>query len=284
MLQIPHFDEIEYLIVGHLALDITPQGKRLGGTAAYSSLTARALGLKVGLVTSWGTDAEIDILLERGVQIAIIPAPQPTTFENRITPEGRTQRIMGVAQPLRYNHIPVEWRNAPLVHLGPIAQEVDVKLSAEFSNSLVVATAQGWLRRWDGSGNVFSSPWEAMLPVLRQNCILILSEEDIHNDQAAILAIAAETRYLIVTRGALGVWFFVLGQRHAVHAPVVDEVDATGAGDIFATAFAIHYQRKQNLMEAVTFANTLAAASVTRRWLESIPRPDEVETGKYLLS
>jgi hypothetical protein len=46
------FEPIDYLVIGHLTQDIIPDGFRLGGTAAYSALTARALGLRVGIVTS----------------------------------------------------------------------------------------------------------------------------------------------------------------------------------------------------------------------------------------
>ena len=43
---------VDYLVVGHITQDLTPDGPRLGGTATYSALTARALGLQVGVVTS----------------------------------------------------------------------------------------------------------------------------------------------------------------------------------------------------------------------------------------
>jgi hypothetical protein len=37
-------EPVDYLVIGHVAHDLTPEGWRLGGTAAYSALTARALG------------------------------------------------------------------------------------------------------------------------------------------------------------------------------------------------------------------------------------------------
>jgi len=43
---------VDYLVIGHIACDLTPAGPRLGGTAAYAALTARALGLRVGVVTA----------------------------------------------------------------------------------------------------------------------------------------------------------------------------------------------------------------------------------------
>ncbi len=63
---------IDYLVIGHISCDITPAGGRLGGTAAYSALTARALGLRVGIVTAWGGELPLDIL--DGIQVQSIPA------------------------------------------------------------------------------------------------------------------------------------------------------------------------------------------------------------------
>ncbi len=53
MQQPARLDPVDYLVIGHIARDLTPSGPRLGGTVAYSGLTARALGLRVGIVTSW---------------------------------------------------------------------------------------------------------------------------------------------------------------------------------------------------------------------------------------
>ncbi len=44
--------DLDYLVVGHVTEDITPQGVMLGGGVTYSALTAKAMGLKVGIITS----------------------------------------------------------------------------------------------------------------------------------------------------------------------------------------------------------------------------------------
>ena len=45
MLSLPSVEPVDYLVIGHVAHDLTPDGWRLGGTAAYSALTAQALGM-----------------------------------------------------------------------------------------------------------------------------------------------------------------------------------------------------------------------------------------------
>jgi sugar/nucleoside kinase (ribokinase family) len=56
----------------------------------------------------------------------------------------------------------------------------------------------------------------------------------------------------------------------------VTQVDPTGAGDIFATAFFIAMASGAQPLAATRFAACLAARSVTRVGLASAPRLDEV--------
>jgi sugar/nucleoside kinase (ribokinase family) len=58
----------------------------------------------------------------------------------------------------------------------------------------------------------------------------------------------------------------------------VEEVDATGAGDIFAAAFFIRLFNTRDPWEAARFATALAAYSVTRVGLNGIPTKNEIES------
>ena len=62
MLTVPGLEPIDYLVIGHLTKDITPQGPQLGGTAAYAARTAQAMGLRVGMVTAWNQDVDSSLL------------------------------------------------------------------------------------------------------------------------------------------------------------------------------------------------------------------------------
>jgi hypothetical protein len=84
MTNFSYVEPVEYLVIGHLTRDLTPSGPRVGGTAAYSALTARALGLRVGIVTSIGPEDPPPSL--EGVQIVAVPSEYSTTFENIRTP------------------------------------------------------------------------------------------------------------------------------------------------------------------------------------------------------
>ena len=134
-------DETDYLVIGHLARDETPDGPRLGGTAAYSALTARALGLRVGILTSCQTETSLSVL--EGIRVIAIPSYETTTFENIITPDGREQILHHLAAPITFGHIPEVWRRTPIIHLGPVANEIESQLPAGFSPALLGLTPQG---------------------------------------------------------------------------------------------------------------------------------------------
>ena len=121
MQNIVPLNPVDYLVIGHISCDLTPDGPRLGGTAAYAALTARALGLRVGVVTAWGGEVPLDVL--DGIQITSLAAEHSTSFENVYTPEGRQQFIHQTAPDLRYEDIPQVWRDTPIIHVGPSAGE-----------------------------------------------------------------------------------------------------------------------------------------------------------------
>ena len=56
MMELSVLEPIDYLLIGHLTVDLTPNGMRIGGSVTYSALLAQALGLRVGVITSWGSE------------------------------------------------------------------------------------------------------------------------------------------------------------------------------------------------------------------------------------
>ena len=275
MVRSPVFDPIDYLVIGHITQDLSEEGLRLGGTATFASLTARALGLRVGLVTSWGGEIPLGPLSE--FPLVNSPAVNSTTFENIDTPEGRVQLIYHVANSLDLNLIPESWLNTPIVHLGPVAQEVEPSLMRRFSNNFVGVTPQGWLRAWDTKGRVSPCEWPEAAFVLQQAGAAVISSEDVAGDEARIEELASACRVLAVTENNEGVRLFWNGDVRRFRAPQVDAVDTTGAGDIFATAFFFRLYATRDPWEAARFATQLASISVTRHGLDGIPTADEIQ-------
>jgi sugar/nucleoside kinase (ribokinase family) len=82
---------------------------------------------------------------------------------------------------------------------------------------------------------------------------------------------------LAVTEAAAGAVLYWNGDRRRFRAPKVKEVDATGAGDVFAAAFFIRLRKTHDPWEAARFATLIATCSVRRLGLDGIATPDEVE-------
>lgn len=266
---------IDYLAIGHVTCDITPQGNMPGGTALYSALTAHALGLRVGVVTSCGEGYSFP---ERdGLTFIAQPSEFTTTFENIYSESGRTQVLHHTADPISLPAIPEIWREAPIVHLAPIAREVDPTLSRYFSGNMVGVTPQGFMRSWDTFGNVRASDWPEAAYVLENCSMAVLSLEDIGGDESYIEEMLRSIRVLAVTEGAEGARVYWNGDVRRFPAPIVNEVESTGAGDIFAACFFTRYHLTRDPWEAARFAVQLASSSVTRCGMDSIPTQQEID-------
>jgi sugar/nucleoside kinase (ribokinase family) len=268
-------EPVDYLAIGHLAVDITPTGHQLGGSVAYAALTARALGLRVGIVTSVRDDAALDIL--DGIHIVSVPSEFSTTFENVKTENGREQTVHHPATPLSFDHIPQAWTNTSIIHLAPIAQELDPQLPAQLSAPLLGITPQGWMRAWDENGRVSACAWEHRELALHHAGAVVMSVEDVNRDLELIESLAHQTRVLCVTEAEAGAVVYWNGDRRRFRPPQVKEVDGTGAGDIFAASFFTRLYATRDPWEAARFATNLAAYSVTRTGLNGIPTQKEIE-------
>jgi sugar/nucleoside kinase (ribokinase family) len=276
MNELASLQPVDYLAIGHVAVDITPHGDQLGGSVAYAALTARALGMRVGILTSFGSDAPIQVL--DGIQIVNLPSEYSTTFENVKTEQGRKQTLHHQATKINFDGLPLVWKNTPIVHLAPIAQELDVSLANQFPTSQVGVTPQGWMRAWDENGKVQASAWKNSEQVLGQAGSVVMSVEDINRDLELAESMAHQTRILCLTEGELGSVLYWNGDRRRFRPPQVEEVDATGAGDIFAAAFFVRLFNTRDPWEAARFATNLAACSVTRTGLQGIPTKQEIES------
>ena len=268
-------EPVDYLVIGHISQDLTPSGTQLGGTAAYSAMTARALGLRVGVLTANAPEADLSAL--QGVVVISEQSEYSTTFENIYTDDGRIQVLHHQAAKLSFENIPDPWRRTNIIHLGPVAQEMDAVIPVSISPALLGITPQGWMRTWDDSGQVGRTDWENAEQVLARIGAVVLSVEDVGGDEEQIEFMAQHTRILAVTEAAAGSRLYWHGDQRRFRAPQMEEVDATGAGDIFAAAFFIRLQVTRDPWEAARFATQLAAYSVTRKGIDGVPKPEEIQ-------
>jgi 1D-myo-inositol 3-kinase len=279
----------EFLAIGHVARDIHPDGSySLGGTATYAAITASRLGLATAIVTS----ADQQLLKELpahlpAIGIAARVSPATTTFSNQYHTGFRTQYLRARAESQQREDVPAAWLNAPVVLLGPLAQELDpefVTLFPRRPGTLIAATPQGWLRRWDANGRVWPTLWTAAEKILPQLDAVIVSHDDLlpfaNGNRAGADDILSnwslQLPLLVATDGRHGATLYQHGETEHFQAYPAREVDPTGAGDVFAAAFLCHLYKHNNAREAVNFANCTASFSVEKVGTEGIPTMEMV--------
>jgi sugar/nucleoside kinase (ribokinase family) len=277
---------VDYLAVGHISIDIFEKRYVLGGTVSFAALTARQLGQTVGLLTS--ADFEpliVDSLVgkdnvrepETPIRVIRVPTDSTTCYINEYDEHGRTQFLLGRAADLIPAHVPEEWKAAPIVHLAPLAQEIDAGLLDTFPSSLMVITPQGWMRGWDKEGKVFPVGWECAREALARADAVIFSTDDVPVP-GLVAEYARQARLMIVTENRRGCLVYEKGKapwRSHAFRPA-REIDPTGAGDVFAAAFATHYRKTGSPRAAADFANAAASFVLEKRGAQAIPTADAV--------
>ena len=266
---------VDYLVIGHITQDLTETGPRIGGTVTYSGLTAKRMGKKVGIVTSVAQSTIITPL--EGIEIYSIPSENSSTFENIHTPNGRIQYIYHSAEKISLTDIPGSWLNSSIIHIGPIFNEIDLSILDFLPDDRFFMTPQGMLRQSDNNGRVHPKAWELSHELTRKATAIVISNEDVQNDEELIEELANHSKILVITENQGGARVYWHGDLRHFSSPEVPYVEDTGAGDIFAAAFFCRYADIHDPWEAAKFAIKLSAASVSRKYLESIPSKLEID-------
>jgi sugar/nucleoside kinase (ribokinase family) len=265
-----------YLVIGHVAKDLIGDGYRLGGTAAYSALTARNLGRRAAIITCAGSDVDLTGAFN-DIDLLCLPSPVTTTFRNVYTAGDRQQYIKAVAEAITEDRIPARWRDTSIVHLGPIVNEFDGDMIKLFPSSLVGLTPQGWLRRWDTQGRVSPRSWTRASEFLQRIDALIVSQEDLSGEAGALRTQLELASIAVVTEGAGGATLHYRGKTSHSPPRETQMVDPTGAGDVFAAAFLVRLSETGDPQTAATFANVAASLSVEEAGLASAPQRAQIE-------
>ncbi|NCC37275.1 MAG: ribokinase, partial [Chloroflexia bacterium] len=170
------------------------------------------------------------------------------------------------------------WYTAPLVHLAPVARELELALITAFPEALIVVTPQGWMRTWTEPLPALVQPCRWLPPpaLLRRITLLVVSIEDVAGDDALVASYARYCPLVVVTRGALGATLYQHGVIYQIAACPAQEYDPTGAGDVFAATMLVRLAETGDALAAAQFASAAAALVVEGRDLGNLTNREAV--------
>jgi sugar/nucleoside kinase (ribokinase family) len=269
-------DTPDLVVVGHAVRDLVPDGWRLGGTVTFAAVQAHRLGVSVGVVTR--AAADFDVQAELPFARVVRGASDDTTcFENVYAGGHRQQHIRARAARIETSDVPEAWRAAPIVLLGPVFGEIEPGFASLFSEaSLVGVSVQGWLRAADAEGRVLHTPWSGE-PFWSGCDVLFASDEDLADGADDLARWTADVPIVVMTESSRGAHVCLRGAWRRMDAFPETEVDATGAGDTFATAFLIRLHETGDVDDAARFGAAAASLSVSGVGASAIPSRAEVE-------
>jgi sugar/nucleoside kinase (ribokinase family) len=166
-----------------------------------------------------------------------------------------------------------------VIHLGPIAQEIDPKQTGGLTPGFLGVTPQGWMRDWprETGGRVRLHSLRLPGELLGRVDAMVVSDEEITYARDVVEQIGAR-RLGVITMGEDGSRILYGGERADLPGYKVPTIDLTGAGDVFAAAFFIRAtDRSASAITAGRFANAVAALSLRGVGASGIPSKKEVD-------
>lgn len=269
------------LLVGPVTVDQIGGQRMTGGAVTYGAQVAAAFGIRARILTIAGPDADLGPL--EGHDVEVVEDAHSVTFVFEQRADGRAMRVPEQpSRPLTANDLPSDWREPGTLMVAPLIDgDVDVASfeSVAAASSRVGVITQGLQRRLDEEYRV-----EIVAPLsysLVHNCshsyTLFRSQRE-----AALWPSAESERALsrgarlVTTLGSRGAELVTGDGRLQVEAfPTTREVDATGAGDVFATALILALDEGEQA--AAQIAAAFAAASVEQIGPAPLPNLSEIE-------
>jgi sugar/nucleoside kinase (ribokinase family) len=275
----------DYLAIGHVTVDLYPDGRPvLGGTALYAALTAARFGLRAAVLTRGNLERHGEEIVEdlarfaREIALIVQEAQSSTVFTNRTVAGRREQTIHAWAGAIDLNGVPPHWRSAKVVHLAPVAQEIDPRQASRLNPGYLGVTPQGWMRQWPRGheGRVRLAQLRLPLELLSRIDALVLSsvEHTLARDEIE----AVGTRGLVaITRGADGAQLIDRGRVIDVPAYPVPVRNDLGAGDVFAAVLFLLRAEREPVSLAARMASAAAALRIQGEGPEAVPTRAQVE-------
>lgn len=271
----------KFCVIGHLTLDHiirkSSVKKCMGGTAYYSSVTAKLLGWNSTLISKVGFDFPMEYLRDielLGVDTSRIQRmDSPSTSFMLKYNGGRILKLISRCDEIYVDDVYNAIDDSTVVHLGPVAGEISLDvIDFVYENSKITSTdLQGFLRFFGFQGFV-----ELVKPIFIDDILTCV--DVIHCDlneayvctgikdpiKAAESLCSDYDLIVLLTIGEGGSYIAYDDSIFHIPSPVKHVVEETGAGDIYTAAFLFMYDFIDDPLKSAIFAS-----SVTSIYIES---------------
>jgi sugar/nucleoside kinase (ribokinase family) len=270
-------------VIGHVTKDVIKANGKIrreipGGTAYYTSMTLRSLGLDVAVITKVAQQDQDYLLNElkgSGITVFCQTSDQTTTFENMYLAEDmdvRVQRVTAIAPPFSPSDMPSI--SAAICHVGPLTSaDVSLELLKALSPkaNLISLDVQGLVRRVI-NGEVMETDWQdkteglGYVDILKANeheARILSGEDDV--EKAVVGLSSFGPKEIIITRAGRGSVIFARGTITKIPpVPPRKVVDATGCGDTYVAGYLYQRLLARDIATAGRFAAMIATAKLER--------------------
>lgn len=263
-------------VIGHVTKDLIKihgmTREMPGGTAYFTGMALRSLGLNVAVITKVAAGDEralLEPLAMSKVQLFVGHSKFTTTFENiYVSPDwnDRIQKVKAVGDPFFPEDLGKI--SASVFHLGPLTPaEMRPEFIEEVARlgGLVSLDAQGLTRGIEGE-TVVPRDWRskeqglAHVDILKADdseATLLSGERDIQ--RAAQRLADFGPAEVIITTGSSGSLIFANGRFYRIAAvPATSTVDPTGCGDTCVAGYIAHRLKSNDFEKAGRFAARMA--------------------------
>jgi sugar/nucleoside kinase (ribokinase family) len=263
-----------------VTVDVIDGERVAGGPVSYGARVASAFGIRARILTIAGDDPDLSPL--EGHDVHVVRNAHTLTFEIDDQATGRLMRVPH--QPNRAataSDLPRDWRTPRTVMVAPLLRnDIDVESLAPVAQQAERAgiLTQGLQRTLDSTGvmHLAPPPASSLIHTCSSSYSFFRSarEASLWSEEQLAWTRSCGAR-LITTRGAQGA--LVEGdERFEVGAfPARATVDATGAGDVFATALILALDEGERA--AAEIAAAFAAASVEQIGPAPLPSLSEIK-------
>lgn len=275
--------ELELAIVGHTSYnrEVTPLKEKtiIDGGAYSAAIGASIVSNAVGFVTQVGSDFDLSLLKERGINIDGVKVvnngktPFFTTYQHQDGTRTFLYSDIGLAAEVNTSTFPDNYHTARYVYLATLPPSHHIRWIQylKFQPGNLSGNSKIAVNAFEKF--VKDHPDETKSALLRAD-IIFLNEEELR--MLRNYGVSSFTVPLILTKGNKGAVYIDGTETITIPAPRVNTVDTTGAGDILAGVFLALRAKEITINKALEQAVNIASQSVTDFGIEHInPLPKQ---------